>query len=297
MRDFSVNDVTMYPIALSWSSSGAGGGGDSMEVEGAEAADGQAAEGGAEAAAAAEKKAGGSGSNTVVFTKFNPVPNTKMLTFYRKESFTLTASYDDAAELPNGFPRKINEFVISNIPLPPPGEDGKQEPAKIKVKLRLDLHGCLVLESAVAIEEEIVDEEPPPAPIKVDVPAAAAPAPDAPPADGAAPAEGADAAMPAADGADGAEAAAAPAAAEAAPKEEAKAEAEPPKKKKKIKRIALKVDGAPVGMSDKEMMDAQELEGNMSHADKLVQVMIPPLPCPLSDVTPPSSARPDPSAG
>merc|ERR1719247_3168187 len=31
VRDFSVNDVTMYPIALSWSSSG---GAEAMEVEG-----------------------------------------------------------------------------------------------------------------------------------------------------------------------------------------------------------------------------------------------------------------------
>lgn len=61
-----------------------------------------------------------------------------------------------------------------------------------------------------------------------------------------------------------------------APKEEAKeapkpeAPPEPPKKKKKIRRIPLKVDQKPVGMTEKEMMDAQEHEGNMAHADKLV---------------------------
>merc|ERR1719238_1338850 len=131
VRDFSVNDVSMYPIALSWSSSGASE--TAMEVgEGDEAAD-------------ATPK---TGTNTVVFTKFNPLPNTKMLTFYRKDTFTLTASYDDSAmpEQPSGFPQRINEYTISNIP---PGVlvDGAQQPAKIKVKLRLDIHGCLVLES------------------------------------------------------------------------------------------------------------------------------------------------------
>ena len=84
VRDFSVNDVTMYPIALSWSSSG--GAAEKMEVEG-------------EGEDAAEKP---SGSSTVVFSKFNSIPNTKMLTFYRKEAFSLTASYDSSCLLPNG---------------------------------------------------------------------------------------------------------------------------------------------------------------------------------------------------
>ena len=37
----------------------------------------------------------------MVFTKFNSVPNTKMLTFYRKDTFTLTAAYDSSAKLPS----------------------------------------------------------------------------------------------------------------------------------------------------------------------------------------------------
>merc|ERR1719183_1732893 len=162
VRDFSVNDVSMYPIVLSWNST-AGGGAEGMEVEGDEAGE-----------AAAPK----TGSNTVVFTKFNSIPNTKMLTFYRKETFTLTAAYSDAAmaEQSGGFPQRINEYVISEIPPGPKGEDGKPGPAKMKVKLRLDIHGCLELESAVAIEEELVDE-PPPAPEVVQVPPPAADAP------------------------------------------------------------------------------------------------------------------------
>ena len=90
VRDFSVNDVTLYPIALSWSSSKDGAAAEAMEVEGE------------------DKPA--SGSSTVVFGKFNSVPNTKMLTFYRKDTFSLTASYDSTAQLPNGFPSKLAEF-------------------------------------------------------------------------------------------------------------------------------------------------------------------------------------------
>merc|ERR1719399_2576579 len=141
VRDFSVNDVTLYPIALSWSSTG---GADAMEVDGENDEAGKTT----------------SGSNTVVFSKFNSVPNTKMLTFYRKDTFTLTAAYDPSCQLPNGFPTKLAEYTVSDIPKGAVGADGKVDPAKIKVKLRLDIHGCLVLESAVAIEEQEVPAEP-----------------------------------------------------------------------------------------------------------------------------------------
>ena len=37
------------------------------------------------------------------------------------------------AEQPSGFPQRINEYVISNIPPGPLGDDGTPGPAKIKV--------------------------------------------------------------------------------------------------------------------------------------------------------------------
>merc|ERR1719201_2221874 len=179
VRDFQVNDVTLYPIALSWSSSGgAANGNEAMEVEGEND----------EAAKPA------SGSNTVVFSKFNSVPNTKMLTFYRKDTFTLTAAYDASCVLPNGFPTKLSEYTISDVPKGAADAEGKVDPAKIKVKLRLDIHGCLILESAVAIEEQEIVEEVPaePAPPPPADAAPAEPAADSAAADGeAAAAEGA----------------------------------------------------------------------------------------------------------
>jgi len=178
-----------------------------------------------------------------------------MLTFYRKDTFTLTAAYDTATcKLPNGFPNKVTEYTISDIPKGAVDAEGKVDPAKIKVKLRLDIHGCLVLESAVAIEEQEVIEEAPAEPA----------APPPPPAEGAA-------AEPAAEG-EAAPAAAEPAAEGAAAPEGEAAAAPPPepekKKSKKVKRIALTVAAKGQGITPQELVDAQEAEGNMALQDK-----------------------------
>ena len=206
VRDFSVNDVTLYPIALSWSSSAA-----AEAAAAAAAAEAMEVDEGGESAST-------KGSSTVVFQKYNAVPNTKILTFYRKDTFTLSAAYDSSVVLPNGFPTKLNDFSVA-VPPCAADADGKVEPAKIKVKLRLDIHGCLVLESAVALEEveQPVEVEPPPPPPPAAEPAKAAAADGeaAPAAEGeaaAAPAEGGEAAAGAEPAANGDGAAAEPAA-------------------------------------------------------------------------------------
>jgi len=265
VRDFSVNDVTLYPIALSWSStSGTSAPVDSMEVDGEAAAEEVAPKPGA--------------SSTVVFSKFNSIPNTKILTFYRKENFTLTAAYDGSVQLPNGFPSKLGEFTVLDVAkLVSADADGKVEAAKIKVKLRLDIHGCLVLESAVAIEEqEVIEEVPPPPP----PPAASAPAAQPAPAEAA---EGdAAAEPPVANGA--ADPSADPSADEPPPPADAagSAEAAPPasetpapepekKKTKKVKRIVLKVDQTTAGITKHELMEAQESEAAMALLDRVIK--------------------------
>ena len=103
VRDFSVNEISLYPIALSWSPSAgvAAAGGDSMEVD-------------VDADAADAPTPGA--SSTVVFAKFNSVPNTKMLTFYRKETFSLSAAYDSSVALPAGFSPLLNEFTVTDLP-------------------------------------------------------------------------------------------------------------------------------------------------------------------------------------
>ena len=62
-----------------------------------------------------------------------------------------------------GFPFLLNEFTVADIPIRA-AADGKPEAARIKVKLRLDINGCLQCESAQAIEELEVVEETPAAP-------------------------------------------------------------------------------------------------------------------------------------
>merc|ERR1719421_477468 len=243
VRDFSVTDITMYPIALSWAGPG-GEAAEAMEVEG---------EGGE--AAAGGMGGGGDAKATVVFSKFNSVPITKMITLYRKDTFALTAAYDSSCKLPNGFPTKLAEYTISDIPKVADA-DGKVDPTKVKVKLRLDIHGCLQLESAVAIEEQETVEEVPPEPAAPAAPADGK-APDAP-------AEGAAEGAPAAEG-EGAAPAGEPDAAAAPPPEPEK------KKTKKVKRISLSVTSkGATGITPQELIDAQEAEGNMALQDKLL---------------------------
>ncbi|KAI8139347.1 heat shock protein 70 family [Fennellomyces sp. T-0311] len=114
VRDFRVNDVCSYPIKLTWEPSPED---DDTEI--------------------------------VVFDKNNSIPSTKILTFSRKEPFTLTASYVNPAELPRGINPWIGQYTIKNI-------DG---PSEIKVKVRLNIHGILSIESAYTVEEKEIEEE------------------------------------------------------------------------------------------------------------------------------------------
>ena len=92
----------------------------------------------------------------VVFSKHNILPSAKMLTFMRNQTFDVTASYADPSELAPGSNPYIGTFTISNIPSLPNGGA-----SKIKVKVRLDLHGLLLLDSPQAHEEVEVEEEEP----------------------------------------------------------------------------------------------------------------------------------------
>jgi len=238
VREFSVNDVAMYPIALSWSPTSGG-----MEVD-------------AEADAETQPKAGA--TSTVVFSRFNPVPNTKMLTFYRKDTFSLRAEYDSSVVLPGGYPFLLNEFTVADIPIRA-AADGKPEAARIKVKLRLDIHGCLQCESAQAIEEQEVVEEVTPTTKPEAADGVAAEAPVAADVDTPMPDAEAKPAAEATPVAEGTEAAAAEAA------------AEPEKKKKKTKKISLTISEKPVGMTAREKMEAQEAEGKMAIQDRIIR--------------------------
>ena len=141
VREFEVVDSFPYPVSFQWQADG----GEVKDME--------------------------------LFERNNAVPSTKMMTFFRDETFTLQAKYTTPTLLPPNAITQIGSFDVGPIPSTN-SDDGK---TKLKVKVRLNLNGLVSVESAQAVEE-IEEEVPAPAP----EPAPAAEAPmdtDAPPAE------------------------------------------------------------------------------------------------------------------
>ncbi|XP_011609590.1 heat shock 70 kDa protein 4a [Takifugu rubripes] len=111
VREFSITDVVPYSISLKWNSA---------------ADDGL--------------------NDCEVFPKNHAAPFSKVLTFYRKEPFTLDAYYNNLKELP--YPNSsIGQFLIQNVV---PQESG--ECAKVKVKVRVNVHGVFSVSNASLVE-------------------------------------------------------------------------------------------------------------------------------------------------
>ena len=72
-----------------------------------------------------------------LFERNNVVPSSKMMTFFRNETFTLQAKYQSELLSP-GADLNIGQFDIGPIPPPTNPEETKQ---KLKVKVRLNLDG------------------------------------------------------------------------------------------------------------------------------------------------------------
>ncbi|WVR06056.1 hypothetical protein IAU60_003084 [Kwoniella sp. DSM 27419] len=115
VREFAVHDIAAYPIKVQW-----------------------------------EREAGNPDEDTelVVFPEANPLPSTKILTFYRQGPFELEAQYADPASLPRGTNPWIGKFTVKNVEKPASGDL-----ACVKVKARLNLHGIMNFESAYMVEE------------------------------------------------------------------------------------------------------------------------------------------------
>ena len=115
VREFAIHDITPYPIKVSW-----------------------------------EKEAGNPDEDTelVVFPQSNPIPSTKILTFYRQGPFELQAQYDASAELPRGINPWIGKYTIKNVQKPESGDL-----TCVKVKARMNLHGIMNFEGAYIVEE------------------------------------------------------------------------------------------------------------------------------------------------
>lgn len=116
VREFSITDVQPYSIRLVW-----------QDDSGQEA-------------------------DMEVFPKNHQVPFSKMLTFYRREPFTLQAQYT----VPSTFPDPIiGHYTVENIS---PGPEGECQ--KVKVKVRVNLHGLFTVASASMAEKKETIEEP-----------------------------------------------------------------------------------------------------------------------------------------
>merc|ERR1712190_632424 len=75
---------------------------------------------------------------------------TKLLTFYRKGPFDVTAEYADVKTLIPGTPQSLGSYKI-DLPI-------QAETKKIKVKAKLTLHGTFTIENAQMVETEEYEE-------------------------------------------------------------------------------------------------------------------------------------------
>ncbi|PWA22797.1 heat shock 70 kDa protein 4a [Gambusia affinis] len=95
-------------------------------------------------------------SDCEVFPKNHAAPFSKVLTFYRKEPFMLEAYYNNLKELnyPNA---TIGQFLIQNVVPRASGES-----SKVKVKVRVNVHGVFSVSSAALVEviKDAEGEEP-----------------------------------------------------------------------------------------------------------------------------------------
>ncbi|KAL0000831.1 hypothetical protein SO802_014612 [Lithocarpus litseifolius] len=93
----------------------------------------------------------GTGSNGILFRRGQPIPSIKLLTFQRSSTFHLEAFYANQQELPPGVSSKISCFTIG------PFSISHGEKARVKVKVILNLHGIVSVESAMLIEDHADD--------------------------------------------------------------------------------------------------------------------------------------------
>uniref|UniRef100_A0A8C1KJE9 Heat shock protein 4b n=1 Tax=Cyprinus carpio TaxID=7962 RepID=A0A8C1KJE9_CYPCA len=88
-----------------------------------------------------------------VFPKNHASPFSKVLTFYRREPFSLEAYYSCPKELPYPDPT-IGQYVIQKVIPQASGES-----SKVKVKVRVNVHGIFSVSSASLVEVQKSEEE------------------------------------------------------------------------------------------------------------------------------------------
>ncbi|TYI09866.1 hypothetical protein ES332_A09G100800v1 [Gossypium tomentosum] len=119
VREFQVNESFPFPISLSWKGS------------------------------VPDAQNGGAEQEQLVFPKGNPIPSVKAVTFHKTSTFSVDVQYSDVSDLQA--PAKISTYTIGPFPTL------RSEKPKLKVKVRLNLHGIVSVDSATLLEEEEVE--------------------------------------------------------------------------------------------------------------------------------------------
>merc|ERR1712032_34800 len=133
VRDFQVIDCSPYPINVGWM-------GSSADAEATKDDDGDMATTAAE----------GEYKTAPVFPAGSAMNTMKLLTFYRKGPFEVTAEYADDKDLVVGTKKNLGTFKID---LPQ-----QTEAKKVKVKAKLSLHGIFTIDGAQMVETEEYEE-------------------------------------------------------------------------------------------------------------------------------------------
>ncbi|KAG2607971.1 hypothetical protein PVAP13_4NG294300 [Panicum virgatum] len=85
-------------------------------------------------------------SSNALFRRGLPFPSVKTIILQKNSSFNLDAYYVDGSELPPGTSANIGSFQIGPF-------QAHSEASKVKVKVRLNLHGLISVESAALIDD------------------------------------------------------------------------------------------------------------------------------------------------
>lgn len=121
VREFSVTDIQPYPIKLVWDNQGA-----------------------------VDEKGPG---EMEVFPAFHAVPFSKMLTFFKSDTFQVAGEYSGPVPFPDSH---IGNFEVGEVR--PTAEGGNQ---KVKVKVRINPNGIFGVASASLVEKHEIEEEVP----------------------------------------------------------------------------------------------------------------------------------------
>jgi len=212
-----------------------------------------------------------------LFDVGNSIPSIKLMSFKRTDKFELTATYRDVDALPPGQNPLIGTFLIDT-----PAQPASDKTPKIKVKVKLNIHGVLAVSKAEVITE--LDEpeaaEPEDTPMAEETAAPAAAAEEATKegeekptdAEGDADMKGADAtAEGGAEATEGGEQKMEDDKAAAGDKPAVEAKPAEPKKKK-VKREEIKIVSTLVGgFNQQTLQELFERENQMALNDKVIQ--------------------------